>query len=130
MMLLAAFVLACLYSSGTSFTFTRRINTRATSTALHAGTFFTHYEELAVQTGRTICLRDITPTVADIVSKTGMKEGVVTVLSKHSTVGVCIQGDPPPFPHGTLPVASSCASLPLHFPPPHPPTEHIHSNRV
>lgn len=59
--------------------------------------FCTHYEELSVQTGRGITLKDITQEVAEVVKKTGIKEGVVTVLSKHSTVGVTIQEFEPRF---------------------------------
>lgn len=59
--------------------------------------FTTHYEELSVPTGRSITLKDITNDVAEIVRKTGVKEGVVTVLSKHSTVGITIQEFEPRF---------------------------------
>ena len=51
----------------------------------------THYEEISVPTGRNINLQDITSKVDDVVQKTKVKEGVVTVLSKHSTVSVVIQ---------------------------------------
>jgi thiamine phosphate synthase YjbQ (UPF0047 family) len=59
--------------------------------------FSTHFEELSIQTGRSITLKDITQEVAEVVKKTGIKEGVVTVLSKHSTVGITIQEFEPRF---------------------------------
>jgi hypothetical protein len=52
--------------------------------------FITHYEEIIVPTGRTVSLVDITNTIRGIVTKCECKEGVVTVLSKHSTVSVTI----------------------------------------
>ena len=52
--------------------------------------FITHYEEITVATGRTVSLVDITNRIREIVSKSECKEGVVTVLSKHSTVSVTI----------------------------------------
>lgn len=57
----------------------------------------THYEEISVPTGRNIALKDITTQVADIIKKTSVKEGVVTVLSRHSTVSVMIQEFEPRF---------------------------------
>ena len=52
--------------------------------------FITHYEEITVPTGRTVSFVDITNTIRGIVSKCVCKEGVVTILSKHSTVSVTI----------------------------------------
>ena len=52
--------------------------------------FVTHYEELSVPTGRTVSMVDITKEIREVVSKSGCQEGVVTVLSKHSTVSVTI----------------------------------------
>ncbi|KAJ1438801.1 hypothetical protein B484DRAFT_392125 [Ochromonadaceae sp. CCMP2298] len=48
----------------------------------------THFEALSVPSGRNIVVRDITKEVAEVVSRSGCQEGVVTVMSKHSTVGV------------------------------------------
>ena len=59
--------------------------------------FMTHYEELPVKTKTGTSLVDITQQVTDIVTKCGCKEGVVTVLSKHSTVGIIIQEMEPRF---------------------------------
>ena len=59
--------------------------------------FATHFEELSISTGRAMTLVDITKEVAEVVKKTGIKEGVVTVLSKHTTVGVCLQEFEPRF---------------------------------
>ena len=71
--------------------------------------FMTHYEELSVKTTRGVSLVDITKSnstfhlihykycfnfiligIADIVEASGCKEGVLTLLSKHSTVSVTI----------------------------------------
>ena len=49
-----------------------------------------YYEELTVPTGTGVSLVDVTKGVAEILKKTGCIEGVVTVLSKHSTVSVTI----------------------------------------
>jgi len=61
---------------------------------LSAGTismaFVTRFEQLAIKTGRTVSLVDITSEVADVVEKSGCLEGTVTVLAKHSTVGVML----------------------------------------
>lgn len=56
----------------------------------HLNAMVTHYEELKVGTGKGISLRDITKEISEIVKKSECKEGVVTVLSKHSTVSVTI----------------------------------------
>ena len=52
--------------------------------------FNTHFEQLAVETGRTVSMVDITQRVTECVAKSNVKEGTVTVLSKHSTVGVML----------------------------------------
>ena len=52
--------------------------------------FVTHYEQMSVATGRTVSMVDITARVADAVAQSGCKEGTVTVLAKHSTVGVML----------------------------------------
>lgn len=52
--------------------------------------FVTHFEQLGVDTGRTVSMVDITKDVATIVEKSGCIEGTVTVLAKHSTVGVML----------------------------------------
>ena len=59
--------------------------------------FMTHYEEIPVKTNTGTSLIDITSQITDIVTKCGCKEGVVTVLSKHSTVGIIIQEMEPRF---------------------------------
>ena len=51
----------------------------------------THYEELPVSTLSGISLVDITPAVREVLQKSECREGVVTILSKHSTVSVIIQ---------------------------------------
>ena len=55
------------------------------------GTFVTHYEELKVETLSGVSLIDITDKVRAVLHKSGCQEGIVTVLSKHSTVSVVIQ---------------------------------------
>jgi len=52
--------------------------------------FVTHYVELGVKTGRTVSMVDITGDVRDAVVASGCVEGTVTVLAKHSTVGVML----------------------------------------
>ena len=52
--------------------------------------FVTHFEEIKVPTGKGISLVDITNDIKNIVSKQQVKEGTVTVLSKHSTVSITI----------------------------------------
>ena len=50
----------------------------------------THFEEVIVPTNDGVSVHDITEEIEAIVAKTGCEEGLVTVLSKHSTVGVSI----------------------------------------
>ena len=52
--------------------------------------FMTHYEEISVSTDHGMSIFDITPQVEAIVQQSGVQEGTVTVLSKHSTVSVTI----------------------------------------
>jgi secondary thiamine-phosphate synthase enzyme len=52
--------------------------------------FVTRFESLSIATGRTVSLVDITSDVANVVAESGVKEGTVTVLAKHSTVGVML----------------------------------------
>ena len=52
--------------------------------------FVTQYEQMSVETGRTVSMVDITKEVAAVVEKSGCVEGTVTVLAKHSTVGVML----------------------------------------
>eukprot|EP00277_Geminigera_cryophila_P038175 CAMPEP_0173104648 /NCGR_PEP_ID=MMETSP1102-20130122/39427_1 /TAXON_ID=49646 /ORGANISM="Geminigera sp., Strain Caron Lab Isolate" /LENGTH=217 /DNA_ID=CAMNT_0014000327 /DNA_START=18 /DNA_END=671 /DNA_ORIENTATION=+ len=71
------------------------LNGRAASCSLSRENRFsmnlvTHYEELPVPTGRGFSMVDITLKIKAIVEKTEVQEGVVTVLSKHSTVSVTI----------------------------------------
>lgn len=51
---------------------------------------FTHYEEISISTLKSVSLTDITKSINDILKKTECKEGVLTLLSKHSTVSVTI----------------------------------------
>jgi thiamine phosphate synthase YjbQ (UPF0047 family) len=52
--------------------------------------FMAHYEEIELTTDHGMSVFDITPQIEDIVSKSGCKEGTVTVLSKHSTLSISI----------------------------------------
>ena len=52
--------------------------------------FVTHYEELAVPTGRGVSMVDLTAEIKAVVERSKCVEGVATVLSKHSTVGVMV----------------------------------------
>lgn len=61
------------------------------------GDFVSKYEELSVATDHGFSLKDITSEVEDIIAKEGLQEGVVTVISKHSTVSVCINEFEPRF---------------------------------
>lgn len=61
------------------------------SSIFSLSSFVTYYEELSVPTLRGTSLIDITKSVDEILKKSGCKEGVVTVLSRHSTVSVIIQ---------------------------------------
>ena len=68
-----------------------RASSRVSSKSrLLAMNFVTHYEEIQIQTNDGVSVHDITEDVASIVDKVAVKEGVVTVLSKHSTVGISI----------------------------------------
>ena len=83
-----ALSLSCGFSLPTTIArsaFARRSCTSAVSMA-----FVTHYEQMSVETGRTVSMVDITQEVAAVVEKSGCVEGTVTVLAKHSTVGVML----------------------------------------
>jgi hypothetical protein len=70
---------------------------RRASSSKISMSFMTHFEEISVQTGRALTISDITGAIRDVVEKSGCKEGVVTVLSKHSTVGLMINEYEPRF---------------------------------
>lgn len=57
---------------------------------MQMSSFITHCEDLTVKTDHSMSIFDITSDVEDIVAKTGCKEGVVTVMSKHTTVSVTL----------------------------------------
>jgi hypothetical protein len=67
----------------------------AKSTTLWAGggpvpVFVSHYEELSVPTLQGIHLTDITSLIQSIVDTSGMTEGQVAVLSRHTTTAITI----------------------------------------
>jgi thiamine phosphate synthase YjbQ (UPF0047 family) len=78
-----------LLSLTSSFTM-NKYSTRSPRTLLSMADMVTHYEELSVSTNSGVSLVDITKDIADIVAKVGCEEGVLTILSKHSTVSVTI----------------------------------------
>ena len=57
---------------------------------LYAGEYVAMYEELQIPTLLGIHMVDITPEIRRIVAASGVKSGVVTVLSKHTTTAVVI----------------------------------------
>ncbi|GMI58594.1 hypothetical protein ScalyP_jg11272 [Parmales sp. scaly parma] len=69
--------------------------TESSNTATKA--FVTHFETISIPTGRGVSMVDITPMVEQAVSKSNCIEGVATVLSKHSTVGIMINEWEPRF---------------------------------
>lgn len=52
--------------------------------------YTTHYEELKVETKKGIYLADLTPLLRAALKKSGVTEGVVTVLSRHTTTAITI----------------------------------------
>ena len=85
-------MLAIVVGSATGFSPSASAFAPARAAAARSATmgFVTHYEDLPVKTGRTVSMVDITGDIASIVEKSGCKEGTVTVLAKHSTVGVML----------------------------------------
>lgn len=91
---MSVLLLACL-RFGQAFV---ALSARPTKPAwLSMNTLVTHYEELPVRTLSGISLNDVTKEVAAIVKKSECKEGVLTVMSKHSTVSVIVQEYEPRF---------------------------------
>lgn len=52
--------------------------------------YATHYEELGVDTKKGIFLVDLTPLLRAALKSSGITEGVVTVLSRHTTTAITI----------------------------------------
>jgi len=50
----------------------------------------TYYEELSVPSKYGISFEDLTPGIREAIKKSGCKEGVVTVLSRHTTCAITI----------------------------------------
>ena len=50
----------------------------------------THFTEIEVRTNDGVSVHDITEEIESIIKKSRVREGLVTVLSKHSTVGISI----------------------------------------
>ncbi len=67
-----------------------RIKKAALNAIIKHGIAVSGYEELSVKTSKGIHLVDITKDVKRIVEETGIVEGSVTILSKHTTTGVTI----------------------------------------
>jgi secondary thiamine-phosphate synthase enzyme len=55
----------------------------------------TRLRRLVFETHQPIQFIDITDAVADLVRVTGLREGVATVFSRHTTAAVCLQEDEP-----------------------------------
>lgn len=67
-----------------------RVQNVALNAVIKQGTAVSGYEELSVKTSKGIHLVDITKDVKRIVTETGIVEGTVTILSKHTTTGITI----------------------------------------
>ena len=68
----------------------RRLGLTATAAAEAGGRFVASYVELKVETKKGIHLSDLTPQLKEAVAKSGVKEGVLTVLSRHTTTAITI----------------------------------------
>ena len=62
----------------------------AAAAAEAGGRFVANYVELKVETKKGIHLSDLTPQLKEAVAKSGVKEGVLTVLSRHTTTAITI----------------------------------------
>ena len=78
------FALLCLIHSTVALLSTRR------GVLLRMSTFAAHYAEIQVPTKKGIHLGDITNDIRNVVKASGITEGVVTVLSRHTTCGITI----------------------------------------
>lgn len=56
----------------------------------NGGKFVTNYKEISVQTKKGIYLSDLTPLLRDILLESGCREGVMTVLSRHTTTAITV----------------------------------------
>lgn len=86
-------MLALLLPLVSSFTAPQRTHHAKTQ----LGAFVTRFEELKVDTGRGVSMVDLTQRVQACVDASNVKEGVATVLAKHSTVGVMLNEWEPRF---------------------------------
>ena len=55
----------------------------------------TQLRRLVLATSESIQFLDITADVEDVVRQAGLREGVVTIFSRHTTAAICIQEDEP-----------------------------------
>jgi secondary thiamine-phosphate synthase enzyme len=55
----------------------------------------TQLRRLVLATSESIQFLDITADVEDVVLQAGLREGIVTVFSRHTTAAICIQEDEP-----------------------------------
>ena len=89
-MRLFLFVLAiAVFATSAAFHLTRQNFVRS-SVHMTAGEAVGHYEELKVPTLKGIYFADITPEVRRIVKDSGVKTGVVSILSRHTTTAITI----------------------------------------
>ena len=50
-----------------------------------------HLRRLVLETREPIQFLDITPDVEDVLRETGLRDGIVTIFSRHTTASICIQ---------------------------------------
>lgn len=67
----------------------RLVGNKKSLVSLHLSTV-TRYEELKVPTLKGIALHDITPNIKGIIEASGVSDGVVTIISRHTTSGITI----------------------------------------
>jgi len=67
-----------------------RFTTSMKSKVTMSNDIVTYYEELSVPSKLGISFEDLTPGIREAISKSGCKEGVVTVLSRHTTCAITI----------------------------------------
>ena len=74
----------------------RRRRRQVSTTSLFLGEPICDYQQVTIPTSsegpprQKISVEDLTPIVVDLLEKSGMKNGVVTVISRHTTTALCI----------------------------------------
>ncbi len=85
--LVALICLAVLFLRAEGLLGPRRVKGPSTSSSRHFATF---YKELSYNTLHGIHFTDLTPDLRAIVEESGIQEGTVNVLSRHTTCGITI----------------------------------------